>query len=321
MLKGQPETEMFLDFTDENFPTIQGFPHFTQMNTMPVVAYRGEEMRFLGTCFAISNQGLVLTARHVVDEAINPTPGQVSDPDGWWIGALYAADHRWQSQPSVPDQENDVLGGLIPAHKVFKGDDIDIAAIHLRLPENALTGDQLRMPAVTLSPGIPDVGDYCFALGYHAMNCERIYAGRHTHRLFQSYSASRGIIEHIHYPIRDRSVLRFPCFQTSARFDKGMSGGPILGKNGTIIGVVCSSYGSLSGDDDYLSYGSLIGPAVCLIVDADFSEGQRRCFLHEFVEGGSVLVDDTISTLAISRTTSDISVGFGSGPIMVNRIT
>jgi hypothetical protein len=62
-----------IDFSGSDFPTVGGFPHVTQQAVMPVVAYRagGEEVRPLGTCFNISPHGLALTARHVIDEALN----------------------------------------------------------------------------------------------------------------------------------------------------------------------------------------------------------------------------------------------------------
>jgi hypothetical protein len=85
------------DFSNVEFPTIQHFPNPTQMAIMPVIAYRGDEVRPLGTWFSISNIGIALTARHVVDEAygvVDWTPDSMerAGASGWAIGSLYLRD-------------------------------------------------------------------------------------------------------------------------------------------------------------------------------------------------------------------------------------
>ena len=85
------------DFADEDFVTIRSFPHMTQMTVMPVVAMKGDNVRAVGTCFAISSQGLVLTARHVIEDALKiGGGGKMAEPRHVDRGALHCRDGRGQ---------------------------------------------------------------------------------------------------------------------------------------------------------------------------------------------------------------------------------
>jgi hypothetical protein len=64
------------------------------------------------------------------------------------------------------------------------------------------------------------------------------------------------------YPaFRDRGMLTFPCFETNARFDGGMSGGPIFNERGLLCGLICASHGA---DDPHghISWGATLWPAM-----------------------------------------------------------
>src|SRR5690606_33609725 len=97
---------LIADFSAGEFVKIPTFPHPTQKSVMPVVAVKDDQIRPLGTCFAISNHGLVLTARHVIDDAIEIE----ARSDGWWVGVIYV------SEPTPEDDIPDLLGGIILAN-------------------------------------------------------------------------------------------------------------------------------------------------------------------------------------------------------------
>jgi hypothetical protein len=54
-------------------------------------------------------------------------------------------------------------------------------------------------------------------------------------------------------------MLSFPCFQVNARFDHGMSGGPVFDETGCLVGVICAS---LPGEDgaEHVSYVAGLAP-------------------------------------------------------------
>ena len=276
------EIDVVADFADAEFVTISPFPHPTQKTIMPVVAMKGDYVRAVGTCFAISSQGLVLTAGHVIKDALAiDAAGEMADPD-MGIGAVYAAETGKDIK----------LGGPLPARKLYFTNDFDIALMQLRLPTNAETGKPLHMPQFRLGTRIPQVGEECVAIGYHAMDWQRA-TGIHTHDVAQKYSASRGRVRQVHLEGRDKSLLKFPCFETDSKFVGGMSGGPVIeGQTGSAVGVICSSF-SVAEDESPISYISFGGISLLLTLEAKDAEGGeiQKKFLYDFVKGGAVATD------------------------------
>ena len=275
----------------------------TQRAILPLVKLLGGQARAIGTCFSISNDGLCLTARHVIEDAfpeVVRTGRPMTDEDGW-IYALYASP-----EPAGEGSEHD-LGGLLPINKVFFMDRVDIAAVHISLPVHTQTGERLPMPAHRLGLSPPAVGSQCLAIGYHAMNWSGDPSG---HRFEQSYSATRGLVEEVHVPFRDSYQLNFPCFRLSARFDGGMSGGPVMTEDGFVRGVVCSAFEWIDGKT-YTSYASLVAPAMLLQIESMDRPGGSVAtrFLWDFVIGGAVLAD--AHGVDVARGTMDCSLRIG----------
>jgi hypothetical protein len=304
-----------IEFSNSDFPTVDGFPHVTQQAVMPVIAYRGrsrvEEIRPLGTGFSISPHGLMLTARHVVDEALDLGHWSTGQPfaydEEWWLGALYV-------RRPLPGEDVEMFGGLLPAHKVHVHGDLDMAVISLNLPLHVPSGERLRMRHLRLGIGLPKVGLPCYGLGYHSMKStmKSTLFTLNTKTVvdyFQHYSATRGTVEELHFPRRDNWLLPFPCFRTSARFDPGMSGGPIMDSAGSVIGMICSSQNTQ--EEDYISYASLIGPALLIQVEATLPSGEvKEVFLYDFVVGGSVLLDGTAQDVTFVREGAQLTMNF-----------
>ena len=296
-----------MSLKEVDFVKVPGVPHQFSKTIMPVVAYRNDQIRLLGTCFAISDQGLVITARHVLDEAIKIMDWSSDTPpeNPWWVGAIYV------SEPSEVDDVPDLLGGILAANRIHTtnlSNGLDIGVMHLNLPVRTSDSKPISLPALGLSPALPRIGDHCFSAGYHSMN---IHSSANVHTIEQSFSLSSGIIEEIHFPCRDKSSLNFPCFRTSSRFDSGMSGAPIMADNGHVIGVVCSSF-KLFEEEGYISYGSLIGPALFLKIAA--TEGE--VFLYDFVSGGAIGTDNTIKQLHVHRQDNTLKINFGIPPVL-----
>ena len=274
--------DLIANFADADFVAIRPFPHLTQMTVMPVVAMKGDYVRAVGTCFAISSQGLVLTARHVIEDALKvDAGGEMADPD-MGIGALYVAETG----------DDNMLGGLLPARKLYFTNDFDIALMHLNLPIDRETGERLHMPALQLGTRIPRVGEQCVGIGYHAMDWQRA-TGIHTHHVEQKYAATQGHVREVHLVRRDDFRMKFPCFQTDCKFAGGMSGGPVMEfRTGTAVGVICSSFAFLE-EGSPISYVSLAGISLLLTLEATDEESGvvKKKFLCDLVKGGAVATD------------------------------
>jgi len=78
-----------------------------------------------------------------------------------------------------------------------------------------------------------------------------------------------GKVIEIHHLQRDSVRLPFPCFRTDARFDGGMSGGPLFNtESGAVCGVICSSIPAVTDHDEHISYASTLWPVAGTMVDA-----------------------------------------------------
>ncbi|MCP2000890.1 S1 family peptidase [Nitrobacter winogradskyi] len=254
---------------------------------MPVIHLHHDKAQAIGTCFAISSDGLCLTARHVVEEAL-PGPvreGKPNSVEDGWLYVLYVS--------SEPDEDNpgNELGGLLPVHSVHFNGQLDIAALQIQLLRNVKTNELLKMPANRLGLGLPSIGETSFALGYHSMEWS-VDTARYI--VNQKLYGSRGLVEEIHCPQRDAVVAPFPRYRTSARYDPGMSGGPVFGLDGLVRGVVCSSYEGIRDRDGYISYASLVGPAALLQVEQlDESGNIAKYFIGDLITRKIVWADET----------------------------
>ena len=289
--------------------------HPTQVNTMPVVHYVEGMAHPLGTCFVVGNEGIAITARHVIEEAfgryISEGATNVVIPPEERLCAIYCSN-------DFDSVTGHFIGGPLPIAKIWFNRGFDIAVLQLLVPTDVTTGNRLYLPAAQLSPGLPKAGEYIFGFGYHSMKW-----GSEEDRVLvhQHYAASRGLVQEIHFPKRDSFFLPFPCFQTTARFDGGMSGGPIISQSGQVCGVICSSIKTDESDGSFTSYGSLIAPALALILTGRDSGGvEREMFLHDFVRDGAVPVDHTYKDISVKNTGKEIFVDLGGGRTFQNRI-
>jgi hypothetical protein len=87
-------------------------------------------------------------------------------------------------------------------------------------------------------------------------------------------TAASGVIA-ANFPTgRDRGLLPFPCFEITARFDGGMSGGLVLDEHGAVCGLISTG---LSGDHEArpVSYAVALWPLLRTTISADRAKYPR----------------------------------------------
>ena len=134
----------------------------------------------------------------------------------------------------------------------------DLAVLMLR-PRGPVPS--CALPVLNLIP--PDKGSPIVGVGFHkgtAREIEGTIAVNH-----QTHTTAGHVIE-IHHQHRDTSNLNFPCFQVDARFDGGMSGGPVFDHRGRVCGVVCSNIPPFLPEEDHVSYVTTLWPLMSLQV-------------------------------------------------------
>jgi Trypsin-like peptidase domain len=113
----------------------------------------------------------------------------------------------------------------------------------------------------------PKVGEPIRAFGYSESRIEASAPQEFT--LTQRPVTTRGRVMEVHHLLRDEVTMPFPCFRTNARFDGGMSGGPVFNKEGRLCGLICSSYPPFMPDEDHASYAVSLWPAMSIQMDVD----------------------------------------------------
>lgn len=272
-----------------------------QQLIMPIIAKVYDRLVPVGTGFLIQAGGLMLTARHVLDAATNEAVRRMTTTGGFApyveIYALYVANES---------HSKGEIGGLWPIDKLWLQEQIDVALCRLKPARHK--GKRVTWGQVRLSPGIPKVGDEIWGYGYFGMSGQGAFDenSKELIRYRQHSAFTRGVVVEVHPQSRDKGLLPFPCFRTDARFDPGMSGGPVVNKDGAVGGVICSSSPPQDTDDQHVSYVSMIWPALGMEIEADAQTGSRRR-LFDLANEGYVHTDSTLSQVHVL---ADSSEGF-----------
>lgn len=175
---------------------------------------------------------------------------------------------------------------------------IDMALLRLR-PFTELPSDY-RWQLPTLDLIGPTEGDTVTAFGYHSTQAMQATAGIKWHA---TPASSCGVVRQVHHRRRDSSRLAFPCFMSNARFDGGMSGGPVFNMSGHLCGVICSSLppGVEEPDAEHASYASILWPSLAIPIDDLYTDSPFTApyTLFDFASTGRLRTTGLASILAI----------------------
>lgn len=221
-----------------------------------VAADNDSTIRADGSGFFITRE-LVVTAAHVILHFWNVVT-QRPHP---------VAEVSWQIRIHVLQfpGESDVPA-LWAVKRVWVSSLTDIAFMHV-VPASKEAEEYVWPGFMQIEPSPPRVGDRIVGFGYPS---SLVRVNSRAPFLNVDWDlrphTTVGEVATVFDDRRDSSLLNFPCFQTNARFDGGMSGGPIFNSTGQICGVICAA---LTTDDQgpYTSYGAMIWPALFTTVD------------------------------------------------------
>lgn len=222
---------------------------------LPLISYYHEKWVASGTAVVIA-PCLAITARHVIEDhwaAHHLTPLENGQYDGSFVLQIM--------------QIVKGTGILWDARRLWLSPHTDIAFISLSpsssLPENFIW-ETARLDLRPLQ-----TGQEVFCFGYRASKASflRTESTRPTLEWYDEPTITTGEILEIHDSKRDSSRLKFPCFRTNARFDGGMSGGPVFTTNGSLRGLICSSMPPSQENEEHTSYVALLWPMMGTMLD------------------------------------------------------
>lgn len=228
-----------------------------------------------GTAFIIA-PGWALSAFHVFEDFIERFDGAI-DPScnhvtGFRILAAIAIKDGTDYMP-------------VTVLRVWRSEPLDLAVLRFGIPDDWPDDYQWEALEMDLLP--PRIGTPLVAFGFSGQKFEISESG--SLMLNMSPCTSTGVVTEVHHMMRDSLRMPFPCFRTNARFDGGMSGGPVFNNlTGRVCGIICSSIPANCDDEDHISYVSTLWPIVATMVDATdtaISGGVDHPLYHYFNTG------------------------------------
>lgn len=216
--------------------------------------HKGDASLCSGTGVVVGTN-LAITAAHVIDD-MSQQLDRMLMPKG-----LHEASFHLDAFQVLPGGQKYELWSIT---RVWVCRFTDIAL--LRLSPTTVEGSAHSWTTPKIRLGPPDVGARVAAFGYAGASYEK-----DAERAFWNVKAHTavGFVKEVHYERRDAVRLSFPCYRVNARFDGGMSGGPVFNDEGELCGLVCSNLPPQQVDDEHVSYVTTLWPLMGLMVDMD----------------------------------------------------
>lgn len=238
-----------------------------------------------GSCVRIA-PGLYLTAAHVMQDFLHNF-GDTEKHCNFtvWIVHLHAG----------PVME------IWALDRMWLPGNTDVAVLHA-VPYTLETMNLKGLSCVGIDLAPPIIGSRIFGFGFHSSKGKVSIDGddRFNLDIWGEPAIAIGEIRDVHPQSRDSYLLNYPCFQVNARFDGGMSGGPIFSESGNVCGIISTNVSLHAQDQECISYGATLWPIMGMPLDIDMRTG-LHCERYSFVDlakQGVVHIEDVAAISA-----------------------
>ncbi|MHA6913920.1 S1 family peptidase [Ralstonia pseudosolanacearum] len=226
-----------------------------------------------GDCYVIGTATVigsfvVVTAKHVLDD-ITTRFGVEEATDGAKEITNYAV-RLYQVLPGP----RYVIYQVVAA---WSCPDTDISVLHLALFRSS-PGVTLSWRTPALVFGAPPVGTPLAAFGYHSSEVKTQPAddGNYYMELSDKPTTSTGVIEEILPSGQPAGHFTFPCYRIAARFDGGMSGGPVFDEKGALCGIISCTLSPGDENEVPISYVCMLWPILRLLISVNRGQNYPR---------------------------------------------
>jgi hypothetical protein len=240
--------------------TFQGLPPDTEISQVAyrvLVEFADGQTYVIGSAIGIAGY-LAITAKHVLEDIVTRFGSKTLDGKNVEIDAY--AVRLYEVCPG-------------PMYRIWQvmaawSTETDIALLHLAFFKTSHPDTPIvwRSPRLRLMP--PPVGSTVAGFGYHSSKVATRPAegGGYHLELHDEPTATTGDVEEILPTGNPHGRFNFPCFRVSARFDAGMSGGPVFDETGCLCGIISGTYGNLDGPP--ISYVATLWPMLRTVITA-----------------------------------------------------
>lgn len=202
---------------------------------------------------------LLMTAKHVVEDFyLRFDKSRIATPE---IGRSINLNATFNIV-AIQILERGKKGALWEVRKIYLSSTTDIAFLLISPASKEALAYEWKIPVIDFSP--PKEGTRVDCFGFRE---SRVKLKESELEWFDIPTHATGIVKEIHHEYRDKSRINFPCFQTNARFDGGMSGGPVIDESGALIGVISSNLPPEDETGEHISYVALIWPSLLTPID------------------------------------------------------
>jgi S1-C subfamily serine protease len=299
-------TESIEVFRGEESAVLSNPPEFLLGSVIPVLfqptesaLLAGAQVEGHGTAFCVAvlanGQAVYVTARHVV-EPFGRTYG---------LPLVFLPGRR---------ERTHFVGVHVNAITVADAyNDVALLRFDATVAPEPVAVDLLRPLRLALRRAV--VGEMTLALGYPGQAIDATAAPVTLHREFRG---SQGRVEEVHDLKRDAALSTFPSFRTGALYMPGMSGGPVFGEDGAVIGVV--SHGMTNSEaGSPCGYAASIACCAELAVDLRPDDADEREFpFQELIDLGAVTAPTGAVTL--QRTEDGLRLEWPASPIAASAV-
>jgi hypothetical protein len=214
------------------------------------------------------------------------------------------------------------VGALWTVNRYYSSPFTDITLLFLSPAPGSKPAEDyawVKCPFMNLAP--PEIESVIWGFGYPNSEVEHLNVEGEEHsssamvrlRWSDKPSITTGEVIDVFYDRRDNVRMTFPGFQTNARFDGGMSGGPVINQNGELCGIIHSAFEPSEEGDQWASFVSSLWPLMALQLDIPIQgqESEGAYLLAELAHIGYIRTLN-INKVAIKLNEDDSvnSVGF-----------
>ncbi|SNS25223.1 Trypsin-like peptidase domain-containing protein [Azospirillum sp. RU38E] len=197
-------------------------------SVFPVLVLVGSDFKLLGTAFSITDNGIYICARHVVNE--------ISEQGGIPVICNFMDSNNYVMRPILNVVSHDIADICV------------LVGENMAHPQKGL----LKNHALKLKFSCQAMGKNIWTFSYPDSQIKQ--ANGKTMMDFKP-NIYRGTLEDFHSIGRDRVMLPFPCYRGTINLAGGTSGGPVFDDSSEGVFGVCLS--SFSGQEDVSYYADI----------------------------------------------------------------